>query len=234
MNLDKLTKLKERYMSMNNLSFNERIKKSKPIERWIKDTMNEHGVPWNGHIIKQWEACSTKDDKSFKRDAQAVYNSETVYSQIKFRQPNSGSDIGAAIIQPYPGSRSLVDEYAKCGKLNDILARDYQFDGIVYAVLDNSWSKLMLLPYKECVKHNYMKVLSEWWKDPSQPELNYYNRVFKSKEIEGAELRYKKDSGYGYDRNLEKIICYLPISIFSNDSRVTVVDMISPPDYLFN
>lgn len=89
------------------------------------------------------------------------------------------------------------------------------------------------MPFQECVKYNYTRLLKEWWTDPELPELNNYNRVFRSKEIPKAELRWKKDSGRGYDAGLEKILCYLPISIFTGDSRVTVVDMIDPPDYVF-
>jgi hypothetical protein len=225
--MNKLQTLRENYNNFNKLHFNERIAKSKPIEKWIQDTMNFHGVSWLGKKITNWKQCNLKDDKTNKRDLQAEYDGKIVYSQNKFRQPNSGSDIGQALVQPYPGSKDLLRTLlTKDTKwiYDNVLARDYKFDGIIYSVLDNPWENLMIVPL-ELAKKTYTTIFKEWLR--SDIDLNYNNRIFKSKEIPGGELRWKKDNGKGYDSGLEKILCYFPISTFDK-SQIEIIPMIEP------
>jgi hypothetical protein len=236
MNQEKLATIRERYNDLNSLNIKARLAKSSPIEMWTLETLNHYGVTYNGETIKGWRKCKTKDDKSLKRDAEALHKDEFVYAQLKFRQPNSGTDIGCAILQPYPGLEALRKIImTERDKLGYCLARDYKFDGIIYACLNNTWDKLMILPYQEVVKPTYSKILKEWLADPSKPNLDNWNRTYRSSKYPGAELKWKKDSGTrSWDSGEEKIICYLPISLFENDPRVVVVDMIDPPDYVLN
>lgn len=204
------------------------MNRAKPIEDWILETLNHYGFKYNDKKIKNWEKCSHKEDKSLKRDVKAHVGETTYYGQLKFRQPNSGTDIGCALIQPYPGLKSVRELYDNKDDLNFILARDYKFDGIVYVCLNNTWDKLMILPYNETIKPMYMAVLEEWLE--SDVNLGKWNRTFRSKTHSGAELKWKCDSGRGWDAKAEKILCYLPISLFEDDNRVSVVEMLEPPE----
>jgi hypothetical protein len=131
--MDKLATVREKYNNLNSLSLRERLAKSSPIEMWILETMNYHGISHEGTDIKGWRKCRTRDDKVLKRDAEALYKDQFVYAQLKFRQPNSGADIGCAILQPYPGLKELRSIILE-KKISFVQARDYKFDGIVYVV----------------------------------------------------------------------------------------------------
>ena len=231
MDHNKLKKVREKYNDLNDLPIQKRLAKSSPIELWTLETMNYHGVKYNNRLIKNWRKCRTKDDRTYKRDAESFVDDKYVYAQLKFRQPNSGTDVGCAIIQPYPGSNELRKIYKEeKDKMDFVYARDYKFEGIIYACLNNTWDKLMILPYQELVRPAYKVVLDEWLADNSP--LDRWDRTFASKKYPGAELKWKEDSGKGWDARQEKLICYLPISLFDKDPRVTVVDMIDPPDYV--
>lgn len=236
MDQDKLAAIRERYQNLNTLPLKERLARSSPIELWTLETLNHHGVPYQNDIIRGWKKCRTHDDKKLKRDAEAIYNNKYVYAQLKFRQPNSGTDVGCAILQPYPGLKAVREIICHDqSRFSFILARDYKFDGIIYACLNNTWDKLMILPYQEVVKPAYSDILKEWLADPLKPELCSWNRTYVSKKYPGAELKWKKDSGTkSFDSGEEKIICYLPMSLFEKDPRVKVVEMIDPPNYVCN
>jgi len=230
--MDKLTSLMNSYEDLHKLPFPVRLKKSKLVENWILDTINFHGIPYKGQNIKNWEECSEKEDKNNKRDAKTLVDGNYLYCQNKFRQPNSGTDIGCALLQPYPGKDEVNNLILRNSKIEaDFIARDFKFDGIYYNVLDNSWKKLMMIPYPELMKPAYVKVLKEWLMSDS--ELHDKNRCFKSEECPGAELRFKRDSGKkSYDSGLKKILCYLPLQLFAD--KANIVEMIEPPEYLFS
>lgn len=233
MNQTRLDQVREKYNDLNDLPLKARLIKASPIELWTIETLNHHGVTYNGVHINNWKKCRTRDDRTFKRDAEAVVDGSFVYAQLKFRQPNSGTDVGCAIIQPYPGAENLRQIFRdERDRMDAILARDYKFEGIIYACLNSTWDKLILLPYRELVRPAYMEIFEEWLLDPDSQPLDRYDRTFCSNRYSGAQLKWTVDKGSGFDAGQEKIICYLPMSLFENDSRVSLVDMIDPPHYV--
>lgn len=220
------------YEGVNTLPHNERIEKSKFVERWMLGTINRYGIKVKNACVKGWIHCNEYDDKKKKRDIYAYNDRKIIYGQMKFRQPGSGNDIGFAVIQPYPGKKALkecVGNPKQEEYFSSIVARDVKFDGVTYVVLDGSWTKLVVIPY-DLVKKASIRILREWI--DSDVELNYSSRTFRSKLYDNAELKWKRDSGRaGYDANVEKLLVYIPINYFLKNDRVQLLDMIDHMPY---
>lgn len=231
-----IEQVRNRYAGMNKLPFQQRINISKCIEQWTIDTMNYHGVKIDDTILNNWIPTSDRDDQTFKRDAETTYQSKKIYSQIKFRQPDSGTDIGIAIYQPYFGLNEIKELMRKKDQrtYQARKARDYKFDGYFYCCLDNSWDYLAVLPYKKAVSPMITKILTEWLNDKNNVDLDSTYRTYPSQIFPGAELKWKRDGGRGWDQSTDKIICYLPITLFTKNPDAQVIKMIDPPDYVLN
>lgn len=234
----KLEAIRSKFKSLNNLTFQQRLTQSGPIERWILDTMNHYGTSLNGDLIKGWKKTNSKDDKTYKRDAMALHKEEYVYAQLKYRQPNSGGDIGVALLQPYTSRddirHTLLHER---DKMSYYWARDYLFDGGVYACLSNNWDTLYVVPYLQVVKPLATKIFKEWMTDPCGYDLTNNNRVYRSvkEDTKGCELRFKMDSGRNsWDSGKKKVICYIPPALVLENPVVAKHEMLGPPDYLTN
>jgi hypothetical protein len=198
--------------------------------------MNHYGVPYENVSIKNWVKTTTRDDKTNKRDAMALHNGKYVYAQLKYRQPNSGGDIGVALLQPFEGREvirhTLLNEREK---MEYYWARDYIFDGGVYVCLSNDWESLYIMPYRETIKPIVTKVFKEWMTDPAGYDLTNSNRVYRSvgKTTTGCELRFKMDSGRNsWDSGQKKVICYIPPSLVIENPKVVKYEMYGPPEYL--
>lgn len=234
----KLATIRSQFKSLNNQDLQQRLNKSGPIEKWILDTMNHYGVPVEGTLVKGWKKTTSRDDKTYKRDAMALHNGQYIYAQLKYRQPNSGGDIGVALLQPFVGReevrQTLLHEREK---MSYFWARDYVFDGGVYACLSNDWEVLYVVPYLEVVKPIVTKVFKEWMTDPCGYNLTKNNRVYRSINdgTKGCELRFKTDSGRNsWDSGENKVICYIPPALVLENPSVVKHEMVGPPDYIFN
>jgi hypothetical protein len=232
--MSRISELRESFAGLNKRSMQTRVRKAEIIESWIRDTMNYHGIAYKGYQCREWQKCSGSDDRNRKRDAQQVLpHGETIYSQIKWRQPDSGSDIEAAIIQPYYGLNAFKEVVTKePEKLEQhVWARDYKFDGEFYAVLSRGWDVLRVISYP-AVKTRINHVIKEWWASNHNLTQEYDNNTFYSSIYEGLILKCFRDKGHhSFDSGLGKILCYFPITVFKDD-EVKLFDMIDPPGYV--
>lgn len=229
-----LETLKQKYRDINRKSIQQRIKLTSVIEQWIIDTMNFYGVDCDGVNCNKWEKSNPTEDKYRKRDAFHKTENKLIYSQIKYRMPNSGNDILTSIIQPYYGLESLK----KCFQNLEaeqiekhVWARDFRFDGDFYCSLDSSWRYLRIIPYS-LIKPVLKESLDEWIE--SGVELNYSNRWYDSSVHDGIKLNWTSDKGRNsFDSGVAKINAFLPETFFKDD-QIKIVEMIEPPQYLFN
>lgn len=234
LDLERLESVRRKFKSLNNLQLRDRLQQSQPVERWILDTLNHYGVPYHGELVRGWKKTKTADDKKNKRDAEALHKEQWLYAQLKYRQPNSGGDIGVALLQPFEGRdavrHTLLNEREK---MDCFWARDYVFDGGVYACLSNDWTNLYVVPYLEVVKPIVKRVFQEWMTDVAGYDLTDRNRVYRSCVHEGVELRHKIDSGRNsWDSQKRKVICYIPPKLVLEDPKSVKYEMVGPPDYL--
>lgn len=221
-----LNDIRDSYSDYNKRNHSDRITSNSVMERWILSTMNWHGFLFDGIILNEWEKCDKVQDMKHKNDLQQIVGDKTYYTQIKWRQPNSGSDIQVAVIQPFKNS-SLLREAIKTTTIEEqkFWARDMKFSGHIYAVLDNTWENLMIIDYKK-VKNVVRKTFKDWIE--SKCVLGPNNRVYiPNSDIlsdNGVQLRYTSDKGKGWDSGDGKILCYIPPKVFSDVQVLKMVD----------
>ena len=232
--MNKFDLVRSLYVGSNRKSINERLKLNVPMEQWIIDTVNHHGISHKGKLLNNWEKASEKIDKTCKIDAvHKINDKENLYIQVKFRQPDSGNDIEVAVIQPYNGLKEFKNVIGvdPTTLQKEVWARDFRFYGQFYACLNNSWNLLRIVNYN-AIKSKVMTLLGEWVDSGNELKPYYGKNTFISKKYGGMMLKCKKDSGYNsYDSGILKILCYIPEEVFTKKEMVCV-EMIQPPEYL--
>ncbi len=219
---------------MNFRSFHERIKISETIEKWMIETINVHGIEIDGILVKNWKKCSSKLDKTEKKDIVALVGDKEKYGQLKYRQPNSGDDIGVELVIPFSDKKEIVDlvatkqiEFLK----KERLGRDFKFEGEVYVCSNNKLSHLRIIKHS-AIKQICKDVFFEWIRDDDIASvLGVWQRVYTPKSNRNLQLRYTSDKGRGYRSGDGKLMLYIPLTAIPESSKI-VVDMIPMPDYV--
>jgi len=226
------------YKDYNKLSSHERIKRKDAMEKWIRQSINSVGIPYEGQVLKDWEETSEAEDKREKKDMVDKTGEKPVFGQNKWRQPNSGSDILCCIIQPYPDDADTARQLMKDDSEGtseymhrNFWGRDYKFQGHVYCCLNRAWSKIRCLDYHKVVKSKIDKLLQEFL-ESDQP-LSERSSPFRSSWNKNFMMTCFRDRGSsGWDSGALKVCAYLPDNLF-DEGEVHLIDMIAPPDYLF-
>ena len=219
---------------INRKGTSERIKTSKVIEEWMIDTINHHGIESDGQLIKGWKKCSTKQDKTEKKDIVTEVNGVEKFGQLKYRQPNSGDDIGIELIIPFSGKKEIVDlvstknvEFLK----KERLGRDFKFEGDFYICSNNKLDHLRVIKHK-AIKKLCKDVFFEWIKDDDiSSSLGQWQRLYVPKSDRRLQLRHTSDKGRGYRGGDGKLLLYIPFAAIPDESK-TVIDMIPIPKYV--
>lgn len=231
----KLKLAMNKFYNFNTENTQDRVNGAFPVERLVIEYMNHYGVPYKGVLLRGWKKTTRKDDIKNKRDAYTEYNGQTIYAQIKFRQPkpdgspaNYGSDISYVLIQPYTSLEDIRHTYRyEPEKMNFYSARDRKFDGMIYACMLDEGMVVSFAPYQETIKSLGRKVLEDWL------ENGYDLERGKPFQSNGCELRFKLDAGRGgWDKEIRKIILYIPPSVIaSHPSAVCHTIDFGPPDW---
>jgi hypothetical protein len=227
-----LQELRGQYTDYNKRHISERVGNDNNVmEQWIIATMNHHGVEYDGLTFNNWAKCSKKDDMKNKKDLFATVNGKEAVAQIKWRQPNSGTDIQVAVIQPF-GNSSLMRDALKTAPENfPFWARDWKFEGDLYAVLDNAWENLMIVKYGK-VKSVVRKILKEWVASGASlgPTARCYIPDDSNLADNGVQLRFTSDKGKrSFDSGEGKMLCYIPPKIFTGND-ITILKMVDMPE----
>lgn len=212
----------------------ERIKTSKIIEEWMIDTINYYGLQIDGKLIKAWKKTSAKQDKTEKKDIVALVDGVERFGQLKYRQPNSGDDIGVELIIPFNGKKEIVElvstknvEFLK----KERLGRDFKFEGDYYVCSNNKLDHLRIIKHK-AIKKMCKDIFFEWLKDDDiSSSLGQWQRLYVPKSNPTVQLRHTSDKGRGYRGGDGKLLLYIPFSAIPDDSKV-VIDMIPMPKYV--
>lgn len=225
-----ISELRILFEDYNKKTLQERLRRNDLIEEWIRSTINYHGYKCGDEVLNNWQKCDAKDDRKFKRDIYQDVGGKRLYGQLKWRQPNSGGDIEAAIIQPYYNldtfKQVTKDEPEKLR--SHVWARDYLFDGEFYACLNKTWDVLRVIPLP-AIKKRIHTVIKEWWESDQNLTPYWQNNTFHSSAYNGVQLKCTTDKGRAsYDSGLWKILCYMPITCFEN-GEVILMDMVEPP-----
>lgn len=221
--------LREQYANANQGHIKDRLEKNNVMEEWIIATMNHHGVQYDGLTFNNWAKGTRKDDLTHKKDLFATADGKEISAQIKWRQPNSGTDIQVAVIQPF-GNSSLMRESLKTAPEKfPHWARDWKFDGDLYVVLDNAWENLMIVRY-ERVKSIVRKALKEWVASGASfgPVARCFIPEDPALAENGVQLRFTNDKGKrSWDSGEGKMLCYIPPKALGG--HVTMLKMVEMP-----
>lgn len=231
----RLEAVKAIYVDYNKKSSYDRIKSKDAMEQWILDSLNASGVPYEGSLIYSWTRTSDELDKKEKKDIVSLVKDKPIYGQMKWRQPNSGGDILCCIIQPYPDNadtaRTLLREGSEYLEKN-FWGRDYRYQGQIYCCLDKPWKKIRCFDYQKVIKAKINQLLEEFL--DSDQNLTERSSPFRSSWNKDFMMTCFRDRGRsGWDSNALKVCAYLPDNLFE-EGEMHLVDMLSPPDYLFN
>lgn len=200
-------KIRQLYARHNQNPVSQRVHRSKFVEDWIVEMLNQFGVPMGDRIVRGWRRTSGDADRRLKQDAYATLGGRRVHAQVKYRQPDSGTDIGFALIQPYVVDRNtmrwLPDEEIPW-------ARDYQFTGEVFADLSgDNWETLHVIPdFGAVVRPLLHAIFREWVEDEDGFDVRQ-GVPYTPPNHPGCQLRFKMDGGRGHDAGLTKVICYI-------------------------
>lgn len=229
----KLEAIRFFHKDYNKKSYETRIKWKDPIEKWMREVMNRHGVQYRENILNNWEETPREDDMRLLRDAQDLISlpCKDIFAQTKYRQPDNGSDILYCLIQPYPGNAEAAREILRksIGKPDflqcPILGRDHRCQTQIYATMTQSWEYLRCLDSHKSIKPRIDRVLDEFLNSNAPLE----NRgVFRASWNRRFELRCFPDA----ETKVLKVCAYLPPSLFEQ-GEVQIMEMGEVPDYLF-
>lgn len=213
------------------------------MERWMQDSVNAAAIIWKDQELTDWQLTNYFEDAHNKRDYfHEIENGQGIWGQGKWRQANSGSDVGVALMQPYPKKHILKEvlsdnpdrlydkEYSKSYQW----ARDFIFDGTFYFCLNNAWDKLRVIQFQP-VKRRIHEFFRVYLNEKFALDFDYSpnkGRSFKHPDFQGYDLRIKRDSGKsGWDSKAIKVICYVTEEAALEVAPYLEINMIDPPEY---
>lgn len=198
------------------------------------ETLNHYGVDINGTKVKSWVKCSTRQDRTEKKDIVAMVENKETFGQLKFRQPNSGDDIGVELVIPYNGKEEIQDLIRTHNTkylYEQKLGRDVKFKGELYVCSNNTLSTLRIIKHS-IIKKICKKVFLEWAGDPDPSSfLGNSKRIYRPKSYPATELRFMYDRGFGYRGGDSKIMLFIPYASIADDYK-TSVELVAMPDYV--
>jgi len=223
------------YKDYNKKSNEERVDNKNPMENWMLESINASGVLYQGRLFSNWEETTFEQDVYRKQDFVDHTGSEPIYCQIKYRQPkNNHGDILCCVIQPYPDNAEPARKWMRSNQVARGVfgwGRDVKFQGQIYGCLNKSWNKIRCLDYKKSIKPNLDRILKEFLE--SDLPLNTNVNTFRASWHDDFMLKCFPDGGKnGWDSGKLKVCAMLPDNLF-DEGEIHWVDMIEPPDYLF-
>lgn len=232
-----ITEFRKHFVDINRRSDTIRYALGHILEEWVIETMKLNGVEYKGHILKDWQLTSHKEDKNLKRDAYCECDLGRITTQIKARMPNSGSDIGIATIQPKPSLHEIIIKLKKEGFAFNkednpkMWARDVRFDGDFFVCLENpNWERVAIIPAKLVLK-TVKTVLKEWISTGEDLGFRHTCNTFHSKNCSGVQLKCTRDKSSGYAADLSKLITYIPANYYKSE-EISFIKTQSPSDSL--
>lgn len=232
-----ISEFREMFVGMNKLSFTLRLALGDVLQKWVVENKRRVGVEIDGVLLKEWFHTGLEEDKKRKRDSFCESKLGRKTSQIKARQPDSGSDIGVATIQPKPNLDVIVEKLKAEGfaftneSTPKMWARDIQFDGELFECLENPhWDRTAVIR-TDLMQEVVKTVLKEWISTKVDLDGSYGTNTFYSKAKPGVQLKCTVDAGKGWDSKKRKLITYIPADFF-NEDQISFIEMDPPSDSL--